>query len=64
MGARADEIASHIQAERNELNENIRELETKVKSSIDWRTQMQDKPFTMVAIAFVAGALISGLLPK
>jgi hypothetical protein len=64
MGARTDEIALHIQAERNELNENIRELETKVRSTMDWRTQTQDKPFAMVAIAFVAGALVSRLLPK
>ena len=41
MGEKPDQIERHIQHQRSELEDNISELEEKVKSAFDWRTQFQ-----------------------
>jgi hypothetical protein len=62
MGEKPDQIERHIQHTRSELEENISELEEKVKSAFDWRTQFAERPALMLGAAFVGGAVLSALL--
>src|ERR1700674_304990 len=64
MGEKPDQIERHIQHQRSELEDNISELEEKVKSAFDWRTQFEERPALMLGAAFVGGALLSALLPS
>jgi hypothetical protein len=64
MGEKPDQIERHIRHQRSELEDNISELEEKVKSAFDWRTQFQERPAIMLGAAFVGGALVSALLPS
>ena len=64
MGEKPDQIERHIQHQRSELGDNISELEEKVKSAFDWRTQFEERPALMLGAAFVGGALLSALLPS
>ena len=64
MGERTDQIEHQINRTRGELNENFSELEQKVKSAFDWRTQFEERPMTLLAIAFGGGLLASAILPS
>jgi hypothetical protein len=64
MGEKPDQIERHIQHQRSELEDNISELEEKVKGAFDWRTQFGERPAIMLGAAFVGGALLSALLPS
>jgi hypothetical protein len=64
MGEKPDQIERHIQHQRSELEDNISELEEKVKSAFDWRTQFQERPGIMLGAAFLGGAVVSALLPS
>jgi len=63
MGERSDQIEQEIRERRNELNDNFGELEQKIKRAVDWRSQFQQRPGTMLAVAFGGGALLSALFP-
>ena len=63
MGERSDQIEQEIRERRNELSDNFGELEEKFKRAVDWRAQFQQRPGTMLAIAFGGGALLSALFP-
>jgi hypothetical protein len=63
MGERSDQIERQIQDTRNSLDENLGELEGRVKSSIDWRVQVSERPGTMLALAFAGGVVLSALFP-
>ena|ERR1700693_2758788 len=64
MGEKPDQIERHIQHQRSELEDNISELEEKVKSAFDWHTQFEERPALMLGAAFIGGALLSALLPS
>ena len=64
MGERTDQIERHISETRNELGENIDELQEKVKTTFDWRVQFQQRPWTLIGAAFGGGLLVSMLIPK
>jgi hypothetical protein len=64
MAETSDQIQLHIQRTREELNDNINELRQKVESSIDWRTQFDKRPLTMLGLAFGAGILLAAILPS
>jgi hypothetical protein len=64
MGETSNQIERHIQETRNDLSENFSELEVRVKTAIDWRAQFEDRPMTMMALAFGGGVLFSALLPS
>ena len=64
MGEKPDQIERHIRHQRSELEENISELEEKVKSAFDWRTQFEERPAIMLGAAFLGGALLSALMPS
>ena len=62
MGETPDQIERHIYEKRNELGENINELQQKVKTAVDWRAQFDQRPLVMVGIAFGGGLLLSMLI--
>ena len=62
MGQTTDQITSEIDHSREQLKSNLQELETRVKSAADWRTQFQRHPGRMVAAALVGGVLLSSIL--
>jgi hypothetical protein len=62
VGERSDEIRTHIDKERERLGESLRELETKVKSTTDWRAYYYKSPGKILAAAFAGGLLISMLV--
>ncbi|MGB2636985.1 MAG: hypothetical protein WAM58_23865 [Candidatus Acidiferrum sp.] len=64
MGERTDQIEQQINRTRDDLGENFNELEQKVKGAFDWRTQFEERPMTMLAIAFGGGVIASALLPS
>ena len=64
MGEKPDQIERHIYEKRNELGENINELQQKVKTAVDWRTQFDRHPLAMVGIAFGGGLLLSMLIGR
>ena len=64
MGEKPDQIERHIYEKRNELGENINELQQKVKTAVDWRTQFDLRPLAMVGIAFGGGLLLSILIGR
>jgi hypothetical protein len=61
MGETPDQIERHIYEKRNELGENIHELQQKVKTAVDWRAQFDRRPMTMMGLAFGGGLLLSML---
>ena len=64
MAESSDELERHIQEIRHDLKDNFGELEDKVKSAVDWRAQFEERPGTMLALAFGGGILLSALLPR
>lgn len=71
MGEKSDQIEKHIYEQRNELGENIHELQEKVRSSVDkvknsvdWRAQFQERPMTLIGIAFAGGLVASALFGR
>jgi hypothetical protein len=62
MGEKSDQIERHIRETRSDLSENFSELEDKVKTAVDWRAQFEERPGTMIALAFGGGVMLAGLL--
>ncbi|MFB3904023.1 MAG: hypothetical protein ACE15E_11265 [Acidobacteriota bacterium] len=63
MGQRSDEIKKHIETQRSELSENLERLEERVKSTTDWRAQVEKRPMTALGIAFGGGLLLGTMMP-
>lgn len=64
MGQTADQLRDQIEHQREELGSNLQQLEEKVKSTVDWRTQFEQKPWAGVGVAFAGGFLLSVLMPS
>ena len=64
MGERPDQIERHIRNQRDELSDNINELEQKVKETFDWRSQFEAHPGAMLGAAFAGGMLLAAILPS
>jgi hypothetical protein len=62
VGKTTDQIATDIDRSRDDLKSNLQELETRVKSVTDWRTQFDKHPGPMMAAALVGGLLLSAML--
>ena len=62
MGEKAERIERHIEQQRSEARDNMLELKQKVERSFDWRAQVDERPLTMVGLAFGGGFLLSALL--
>jgi hypothetical protein len=64
MGETSDQIERHIQETRNNLGDNLGELQDKVKTAINWRVQFEERPGTLLALAFGGGIVLSAMLPS
>jgi hypothetical protein len=64
MGKTADQITSEIDHAREQLEANLHELESRVKSATDWRAQFKKHPGAMVAGALIGGVLLSAMLGR
>ena len=63
MDETSDQIERHIQETRNDLGDNFNELGDKVKKAVDWRAQFEERPGTMLGLAFAGGVILSAVLP-
>lgn len=61
MGETANQIEWEIAQKRSELSDNLIELKKKAKSAVDWRSQVEERPGTMLAVAFGGGIILSAL---
>lgn len=64
MGERADALTSHIRQQREELGDNIRELNFRVKEAVDWRYRVRENPLGAMIVAAVAGFLFHALIRR
>jgi hypothetical protein len=64
MGESSDQIEEKIQRTREDLRGNLNELEEKVKSVFDWRTQFEKHPLRVLTVALGGGMLLAALLPR
>jgi hypothetical protein len=64
MGSTTYQIERELQTTRSNLSENLGELEDRIKGTFDWRTQVSERPGTMLALAFGGGILLSALIVK
>jgi hypothetical protein len=62
MDERSHHIQQHIHQTRQDLRDNLKELEDRVKSALDWRTHFEEHPLTMLMVALGGGMLLAALL--
>jgi hypothetical protein len=61
MGETTNQIEWEIAQKRNELSDNLVELKQRAKAAVDWRSHVQERPGTMLAVAFGGGIVLSAL---
>jgi hypothetical protein len=61
MGETTHQIEWEIAQKRNELSDNLIELKQRAKAAVDWRSQVEQRPGTMLAVAFGGGIILSAL---
>jgi hypothetical protein len=61
MGETTNQIEWEIAQKRSELSDNLIELKQRAKASVDWRSQVEERPGTMLAVAFTGGIILSAL---
>jgi hypothetical protein len=61
MGEATNQIEWEIAQKRNELGDNLIELKQRAKAAVDWRSQVEERPGTMLAVAFGGGVVLSAL---
>lgn len=61
MGESADRIEERIRAQRDELHQNLGDLQSKAAHAVDWRARFNERPLVMVGLAFGGGVLLSAL---
>lgn len=59
MGENSRDLKEQIGEARERLGRNLDELQSKVKETIDWRSQFRQRPMTMIAVAFAVGIWLS-----
>lgn len=64
MGERADALASHIRQQREQLGDNIRELNFRMKEAVDWRYRVRENPIGAMIAAAVVGFLFHALVRR
>ncbi|HET8548465.1 MAG TPA: hypothetical protein VFL57_10695 [Bryobacteraceae bacterium] len=62
MAERSDEIVEHIERERFDLGRNIDELQNRISSAVDWRTQFDRHPMLLVGLAMGGGVLLGAMV--
>jgi hypothetical protein len=61
MGETTNQIEWEIAQKRNELSDNLIELKQRAKAAVDWRSQVEERPGTMLAVAFAGGIVLAAL---
>ena len=61
MGESTNQIEWEISQKRSELSNNLIELKQRAKAVVDWRSQVEERPGTMLAVAFAGGIVLSAL---
>jgi hypothetical protein len=61
MGETTNQIEWEIAQKRNELGNNLIELKQRASAAVDWRSQVEERPGTMLAVAFGGGIVLSAL---
>src|SRR5271165_321543 len=61
MGETTNQIEWEIAQKRSELSDNFIELKQRAKAAVDWRSHVQERPGTMLAVAFGGGIVLSAL---
>ena len=61
MGETTNQIEWEIEQKRNDLSNNLIELKQRAKAAVDWRSHVQERPGTMLAVAFGSGIVLSAL---
>jgi hypothetical protein len=61
MGETTNQIAWEIAQKRNELGDNLIELKQRAKAAVNWRSQVEERPGMMLAVAFGSGIILSAL---
>lgn len=64
MGERADALTSHIRRQREELGDNIRELNFRMKQGFDWRHRVRENPVRAMIAAVIAGFVFYRLIHR
>jgi hypothetical protein len=59
VGQAPEDIERHIGETRARLDRNVAELRARVRSRLDWRTQVQLHPYASAALAFAGGLVLS-----
>jgi hypothetical protein len=62
MVENSEQVERRIAERRNSLSNDISELERKAKEAVDWRAQVEQRPGTMMGIAFGVGILLAAIL--
>jgi len=63
MAETVDQIKHHIESQRSLLVQNVNELESRFRETVDWRLQFQRHTGAMLGAAFAFGLVLSALLP-
>jgi hypothetical protein len=61
MGETTNQIEWEIAQRRTELSDNLIELKQRAKAAVAWRSQVEERPGTMLAVAFGSGMVLSAL---
>lgn len=62
MEQESERIEKHIEDTRENLGRSLNELESRVRSTFDWRQQFDKNPWLVLGVAFTGGAAVSALL--
>jgi hypothetical protein len=62
MDTQSEQIVKHILHKREELGDNLAELETRLRREADWRTHFARSPWVMMGVSAVAGLLVSWMV--
>ena len=52
MGETTNQIEWEIAQKRTGLGDNLIELKQRAKAAVDWRSQVEERPGTMLAVAY------------
>ena len=63
-GETLEQIEKHIDATRNQLGDNLNELEGKLREVVDWRVQFDAHPLPLIGLAFGAGLLLASMVRR
>jgi hypothetical protein len=61
MGETTNQIEWEIAQKRSELSDNLIELKQRAKAAVDWRSQVEERPGMMLAVAFAGGITLAAL---